>query len=686
MALTKVPSNLDATVATTQSASDNSTNVATTAYVTTAIANLVDGAPSTLNTLDEIAAALNDDAALNTTLTNSIATKMPLAGGTFTGNVNITKETPYLNLTDSSASRTLGVFVDDNNSVLRSSGPLLLQIGSASAITIDSSKRVGIDNGSPSAMLDVVANDNVWATEITQSNTSNGDGLIVTVGSTAAADYALSIRSDAGNTPGLNVKANGNVGINTFAPNYKLEVNGTAHVANTLTAGAVSIPSQGIILNQGFGSGVPTMTMTGTSANGRAGAILFQEQGAANTAAIYSTDGTASGNANYGGLMLATYQSDIRFATNGLASTRMIINSSGNVGIGSSIAPRSTFHVLGNNTAPPASNGAGINGLQISRTTGYSENLYLYMNSTNTGWSGSSYEGRLQSFGNNALGIGSTQNIPIVFAANDAQIARFSVGSADKYVHTSGGNSAGLGGNGCNLVLAGDDSEIRMANNFIHSDNSGNTKLTIRTGYAVASASAELSLDGGFVTMNVGSQYTEMLKATTSNVTIGQSGGAAYYLRCLTQYGEGSQGSLNSSYYHHSTDRGINYWGTRCEASGGFHTYSDENLKKEITTIDGALDSVAKMNGVTFKWKDPENRGGGDEGKQFGVIAQNMLEVDSELPSLNDDPLSPEETRESDDSFYTMDYTRLTPYFIEAIKELKTKLEAAEARITELEG
>ena len=90
MALTKVPSNLDATVATTQSASDNSTNVATTAYVTTAIANLVDGAPSTLNTLDEIAAALNDDAALNTTLTNSIALKAPLANPDFTGQLQVT--------------------------------------------------------------------------------------------------------------------------------------------------------------------------------------------------------------------------------------------------------------------------------------------------------------------------------------------------------------------------------------------------------------------------------------------------------------------------------------------------------------------------------------------------------------------------------------------------------------------
>ena len=92
------------------------------------------------------------------------------------------------------------------------------------------------------------------------------------------------------------------------------------------------------------------------------------------------------------------------------------------------------------------------------------------------------------------------------------------------------------------------------------------------------------------------------------------------------------------------------------------------------------------MNGVTFKWKDPKNRGGGDEGKQFGVIAQNMLEVDSELPSLNDDPLSPEETMKTDDSFYTMDYTRLTPYFIEAIKELKAKNEPLEERIKTLEG
>jgi hypothetical protein len=73
----------------TASASDNDTSVASTAYVTTAIANLADSAPSTLNTLNELAAALGDDENFSTTVTNSIATKLPLAGGTMTGALTV---------------------------------------------------------------------------------------------------------------------------------------------------------------------------------------------------------------------------------------------------------------------------------------------------------------------------------------------------------------------------------------------------------------------------------------------------------------------------------------------------------------------------------------------------------------------------------------------------------------------
>ena len=88
----------------TQSASDNTTKIATTAYVTTAIANLADSAPSTLNTLNELAAALGDDANYATTTTNAIAGKLPLAGGTITGNLKVDASFTVNGNVDTSAS------------------------------------------------------------------------------------------------------------------------------------------------------------------------------------------------------------------------------------------------------------------------------------------------------------------------------------------------------------------------------------------------------------------------------------------------------------------------------------------------------------------------------------------------------------------------------------------------------
>ena len=67
--------------------SDDSTKIATTAYVVDKITTLIGGAPSTLNDLNELAAAINDDSDYNSTLTTALATKLPLAGGTMTGNI-----------------------------------------------------------------------------------------------------------------------------------------------------------------------------------------------------------------------------------------------------------------------------------------------------------------------------------------------------------------------------------------------------------------------------------------------------------------------------------------------------------------------------------------------------------------------------------------------------------------------
>lgn len=57
-----------------------SANVALKSDITTAINGLVDSAPQTLNTLNELAQALNDDASFATTVTNSLAGKVTNAG------------------------------------------------------------------------------------------------------------------------------------------------------------------------------------------------------------------------------------------------------------------------------------------------------------------------------------------------------------------------------------------------------------------------------------------------------------------------------------------------------------------------------------------------------------------------------------------------------------------------------
>lgn len=71
---------------TTPTAGDNSTRIANTAFVKTAIDNVIASAPGALNTLDELAAALGDDANYAATITAALALKAPLASPALTGN------------------------------------------------------------------------------------------------------------------------------------------------------------------------------------------------------------------------------------------------------------------------------------------------------------------------------------------------------------------------------------------------------------------------------------------------------------------------------------------------------------------------------------------------------------------------------------------------------------------------
>ncbi|MDZ6498993.1 phage tail protein [Escherichia coli] len=62
----------------TPAAGNNTTRIATTAFVQAAITALINGAPATLDTLKEIAAAINNDPKFSTTINNALSGKQPL--------------------------------------------------------------------------------------------------------------------------------------------------------------------------------------------------------------------------------------------------------------------------------------------------------------------------------------------------------------------------------------------------------------------------------------------------------------------------------------------------------------------------------------------------------------------------------------------------------------------------------
>ena len=67
---------------------DASTTTQMNSAISTAIGNLIDSAPTALDTLNEIAASLGDDADFAGSMTTNLASKLPLSGGTMTGNIS----------------------------------------------------------------------------------------------------------------------------------------------------------------------------------------------------------------------------------------------------------------------------------------------------------------------------------------------------------------------------------------------------------------------------------------------------------------------------------------------------------------------------------------------------------------------------------------------------------------------
>ena len=101
--------------------------------------------------------------------------------------------------------------------------------------------------------------------------------------------------------------------------------------------------------------------------------------------------------------------------------------------------------------------------------------------------------------------------------------------------------------------------------------------------------------------------------------------------------------------------------------------YSDDRLKTKLGNIEGALDLVARLNGFYYEANQTAVDLGYEVKREVGVSAQ---EVEAIMPEI----VAPAPI---DDRYLTVRYERLAPLLIEAIKELKDKVESLEAQLQE---
>ena len=192
-----------------------------------------------------------DDNATSTALTINSS-----QDATFTGNV-ILGDTPQIQLgtgNDAQIDHTGShLFIDNSvgNSYLRNTstgsiilrnstggdiqfdnefaGNILFNTSNIERMRIDSSGNVGIGLTSPSHRLDLTTSDTTWAAAIKNTDTINGYGLFIQ--SAESASKAI-LGAYSGSSYKFYVRGDGNVGIGTTSPGYKLDVAGDARVGN----------------------------------------------------------------------------------------------------------------------------------------------------------------------------------------------------------------------------------------------------------------------------------------------------------------------------------------------------------------------------------------------------------------------------------------------------------------------
>ncbi len=175
----------------TAAAGNNTTQLATTAFVQAALIALVNGAPATLDTLKEIAAAISNDPNFSTTINNALALKAPLASPALTG----TPTAPTAAQTVNNTQIATTAFVKSALAALVGSSPAALDTLNELAAAL------GNDPNFATTMTNALAGKQPLDSTLTTLSGKTADGIIeyLRLGEGAKMPAAEALASSAGN-------------------------------------------------------------------------------------------------------------------------------------------------------------------------------------------------------------------------------------------------------------------------------------------------------------------------------------------------------------------------------------------------------------------------------------------------------------------------------------------------------
>ena len=253
---------------------------ATESYVGTQITNLVDSSPATLNTLNELAAALGDDPNFATTTATSIGLKAPLASPSFTGNSTFAGDVGLGGTGIYTSSHSLNIdgtglaikndtagssnnWSNIRNTAILSSSNLVFTTGLGDALTLNHDKSATFSgNVHANERVIVSGNTNTYATAplVYFDSTSTADAGVRDWAIGPADDSYGNFHFFAGASTGANPVGNsGRV--------LTITNTGNATFSGQINAGTkISLPDGGdLFWGGGYGNGGPVLAANGTS-------------------------------------------------------------------------------------------------------------------------------------------------------------------------------------------------------------------------------------------------------------------------------------------------------------------------------------------------------------------------------------------------------------------------------------